>query len=378
MIFTLSMTGRALGFERVLTSFIADYSVQVTLTPGDGAAPVSLRDAERVRVGSVAETRRTDEMIIFQRALRAGPGRYEATITVVDDVRSDSATARGEVVVPPLGPGEISTLLPVYVATARTSRGEVLEYVANPRSTVTFGYDTAYFYLEGYDLAPETIVDLWLADSSGSVLWRDGLTFGGGMEVEGVVIGLTPDILDVGELVFNAQRRDQGVLRQAPLVVSFAAQWVGTDLDGLLSLLRYAPWREAIDTLREAEAGRKVALWRQFWEVTDPNDRTPENEFLEAYFDRVVDANDNFREPGTAGWQTDRGEVYITLGPPSEVQEVRSLRGLGASAFRWTYDEYQLALDFVVDQGGFGRFTLTAASRQALDRFLTRLMREGQ
>lgn len=375
LVLTLSMSGRALTFERIRTAFVADYSVEATLNSGDRKLPI--RESNTVRVGSIEDTRRAEETVIFQRSMNVSPGTYVTSVTVIDEVSGERSGAEGVVEVPRLGPGTISEPLAVYSAAMRDSLTERLQFIANPRSTVTFGYDTAYFYVEGYDLPPQTVVDLWMANDTGAVIWREVMTFAGNRAVEGAVLAIPPDLLDVGILTLNLQARDQDVLRRVSLVVSFAAQWVGTDLDALLSLLRYVPWRGAMDTIRAATPVRRIALWRQFWEATDPNSRTPENEFLDGYFDRVVEANENFRESDTVGWLTDRGEVYITLGPPSDVRKVRSLQGLGASAIRWEYDRQQLALDFQVDQAGFGRFTLTAASRQAFTRFLERMMQQG-
>ena len=57
-----------------------------------------------------------------------------------------------------------------------------------------------------------------------------------------------------------------------------------------------------------------------FWKKRDPNPQTPENEYKVEYFKRIAAANKQFGTGGIAGWRTDRGKIYILLGPPKEIQ----------------------------------------------------------
>jgi GWxTD domain-containing protein len=55
-----------------------------------------------------------------------------------------------------------------------------------------------------------------------------------------------------------------------------------------------------------------------FWERRNPNPGNPENEFKEEYYRRIAYANEHYAS-GIPGWKTDRGRIYITYGPPNEV-----------------------------------------------------------
>jgi GWxTD domain-containing protein len=58
----------------------------------------------------------------------------------------------------------------------------------------------------------------------------------------------------------------------------------------------------------------------QFWLRRDPTPGTPENEFREEHYRRIGYANSHFTTPsGLPGWKTDRGRIYITFGPPDEI-----------------------------------------------------------
>ena len=67
----------------------------------------------------------------------------------------------------------------------------------------------------------------------------------------------------------------------------------------------------------EADRGRFIET---FWKERDPNPQTPENEFKIEYYKRIAAANKLFGTGGIAGWRTDRGKIYILLGPPKEIQ----------------------------------------------------------
>ena len=54
-----------------------------------------------------------------------------------------------------------------------------------------------------------------------------------------------------------------------------------------------------------------------FWKKRDPKPETPENEFRDEFEKRVAFANSRFTQGETAGSQTDRGMVFILLGPPT-------------------------------------------------------------
>jgi GWxTD domain-containing protein len=56
----------------------------------------------------------------------------------------------------------------------------------------------------------------------------------------------------------------------------------------------------------------------RFWKGLDPAPETEVNERREEFWKRVNEANRLFRESLTPGWKTDRGKVYILIGPPDE------------------------------------------------------------
>ncbi len=56
-----------------------------------------------------------------------------------------------------------------------------------------------------------------------------------------------------------------------------------------------------------------------FWLRRDPTPDTEENEYREEHYRRIAYANEHFAS-GIPGWKSDRGRIYITYGPPDEIE----------------------------------------------------------
>jgi GWxTD domain-containing protein len=116
----------------------------------------------------------------------------------------------------------------------------------------------------------------------------------------------------------------------------------------------------------EEERGRFIA---RFWEKRDPDPATPENEFKTVYFKRIALANKSFGASGIAGWRTDRGKIFILLGPPQEIQRdfnPAPTDALSMNATRETWNYWDLAnsrlpynLEFsFLDKHGTGNYVM--------------------
>jgi GWxTD domain-containing protein len=63
----------------------------------------------------------------------------------------------------------------------------------------------------------------------------------------------------------------------------------------------------------------KQQFIEQFWLRRDPTPDTEENEYKEEHYRRIAYSNERFAS-GIPGWKTDRGRMYITFGPPDEIE----------------------------------------------------------
>ena len=376
-LFALSLANSAITFQRSGVEFVAEYRVEATFRGDTGLAPLRriARD-EQVRVRSFQETLRGDESVIFQQIVTLPPGAYTVGVMVRD--RNGPAFARAERVdtAPNLWsrPG-MTRPIPIYEGVGRSQTAALPALIANPRATLPYGSDTLRFYVEAYGLTGRSRLVARVTDGSDRELWRDTVALRGDASLAAATIAVAPDRLPVGQAEIETTPVGGGDTTRARFLVSFSNQWVITNFEEMLTLLRYFDRAEWVDSLRKAPPEQRPTVWRAFWKATDPVAITPENEALDDYFRRVQQANVRFPDEGEPGWLTDRGEVLITLGEPDEVLDLSSgLDRSGLRAIRWTYTNDRLVL-FFQDQTGFNHFKLTPTSRAEYQRVLARVRR---
>jgi GWxTD domain-containing protein len=368
----LSLENRSLGFQREGNGFVARYRVDMMLKP-DGGEAIGVSRDELVRVATFQETQRADESVLFQQVFKVRPGRYHLTTTLRDPATGSTTSAESDVEAPAFRRGSTSAPIIAYQVRGRAELDDTLSLVLNPRGAVAYGGDSLLAYVEGYGFTGPTRVPIEVRTEADSVLYSDSLTFRGGQAVESQVLKLRPDSLALGALTVSV---GQGTTRrEVTALVSFSAAWVVTNYDQMLDLLRYFGNDRLLDSIRNAPAADRPALWRLFWRETDPDKSTSENEAINTYFTRLVIANQRFRDEGVAGWRTDRGEVFIALGEPDESFETTPGQ-VGGRLLRWNYINQRLAVVFQ-DETGFGRSRMTPGSRSEFERVVARLRRLG-
>jgi GWxTD domain-containing protein len=92
------------------------------------------------------------------------------------------------------------------------------------------------------------------------------------------------------------------------------ANWLNQDVAYIIT----SQERQAFEHLGdEAECAHFVD---QFWLRRDPTPDTVENEFKEEHYRRIGYANQHFASDRMQGSSTDRGRIYVTYGPPDEIE----------------------------------------------------------
>ncbi len=365
----LSLTNRSFAFERRGDAFEARYRVEYTMTR-PGSAPITVGRDASVRVGSLQESLRTDESILLQQELKVIPGDYTLTVRVADRTTGQAGVVSDSITVPAFVPGTFTEPILAYEVRGRGAPGDSVALVLNPRGSIAYASDTLLIYLEGVGYTAPTTVPLQVRDARDSVILQTSMRFTGTTPVESQIIRLAPDSVPLGEL--QVVVGPDGAYKSRSAVISFSGNWLITNFDDLLSLLRYFGEDNRINQMREASPERRVELWREFFFTTDPNRMTPENEALDNYFGRLAAANALFRDEGIPGWRTDRGEVYVSLGVPDEVFDASPVQQ--GRFIRWAYYDLRAALIFH-DPTGFGRYRLTPESRSEFERVRGRVIR---
>jgi GWxTD domain-containing protein len=89
--------------------------------------------------------------------------------------------------------------------------------------------------------------------------------------------------------------------------------WLNTEVSYLITPAE----RLAFTSLKSDE--ERARFIEQFWNRRDPTPGTPDNEMKTEHYRRLSYANERFKWI-MPGWATDRGRVYITFGPPEEIE----------------------------------------------------------
>src|SRR2546423_1445441 len=85
------------------------------------------------------------------------------------------------------------------------------------------------------------------------------------------------------------------------------------DVDPIISPAELNAWKK-LQTYEERER-----FIEEFWRRRDPDPDTEENEYREAYYERVAYVNEHFSS-GIPGYKTDRGRIYLKYGKPDETE----------------------------------------------------------
>jgi len=89
-------------------------------------------------------------------------------------------------------------------------------------------------------------------------------------------------------------------------------KWLA-DVEPILSPEEIAAWKK-LQTDEERER-----FIEDVWRRRDPDPDTEENEYREAYYERLAYANEHFSS-GIPGYKTDRGRIYLKYGKPDEIE----------------------------------------------------------
>lgn len=370
---TLSFANRSLTFAGDGGGQRASYTVTIDVTQ-DARNIRHVDTHKQIRVASFHETQREDESVIFQQFLSLPPGTYAFSISVRDDGGSNSNAQQMSIAVPRLGPHSLSTPISVYQVKPRARTDTVPALIANPRSTIVLGRDTlAGLYVEGYGLPASARVGVAVLNDVHVVILRDTVNLVRQGDLSSALLDFPVSSIGVGPVTVVASLAGASDSVQVPLFLSFGDEFGITSFDELLSYLRYFASPPRIQLLHDTPPEQRAGAWTAFWKQTDPNPATPENEALRDYFKRIAAANLRYREEGIAGWLTDRGKVYVTLGEPDQAgQQFGQSSTARSRAEIWVYTQYNLRLIFM-NQRGIGHLRLSPSSQSDFDKLVHRL-----
>lgn len=375
LMLTVALANRALQFQREGDRYKATYHIGLEVRQGTRLVR-DLRSRETVRVIAFRETAREDESVLYRQFLTLPPGSYELRLTVRDEAVSRGSAVDATVGVPRFGAGSVSSPVPHYEVMPRERTDSMPRVVATPRATAVFGRDSLFnIYVEGYGPDGSFPVSAVVrGDGSHAVLWSDSIALPRRSTIFSGTFGIPIARLGVGVMTLAVSRLGSPDTISVPLFVAFGEELPVAPFGDMVNYLRYYASPGRIAELRNAAPDQRAAVWAKFVRETDPDAQTPQHEGLRDYFGRIAQANQRFREEGTAGWLTDRGRAFVALGTPDRIYQptVGDIAVRGRTQI-WEYTRHRVQLIFI-DQTGFGRWQLALSSEGELEALIRRVL----
>jgi GWxTD domain-containing protein len=97
---------------------------------------------------------------------------------------------------------------------------------------------------------------------------------------------------------------------------------------------------------------------KEFWERRDSSGSAP-NSYRAEHYRRITYANQHFANAGVAGWESDRGRIYVVNGAPGTIESHPSSAPYGHPYETWVYTATRLTF---VDFCNCGNYQLLAQS----------------
>lgn len=142
---------------------------------------------------------------------------------------------------------------------------------------------------------------------------------------------------------------------------NFTYMWKGipetkAELERALLQMKYIGRGKYYDEMKKLPFEKKKEAFREFWKKRDPTPRTEQNELMEEYYWRIYFSNKAFRSMLREGWNTDRGMVFVTFGPPDDVYS-ETFPSDGVYYQTWFYGYLNTEIIFI-DKYNTGNFKL--------------------
>lgn len=362
-----------LVFEKSDTDFVARYEINLDFYK------LPLREhvmsdfwENEARVNNYSETQKQGRGIRSLHSYSIKPGEYEARITV-----TDKNVPQGTV----YATKKVSKIIAVYDYQRQFMISDVMlvdrvrfwgkkgraEELSPSFWRSSAGDSLLRFYFEVYNLKPDTTMKIFysVADRNGKMVLGDSIYTNSFYSAIGYILSIPMKDIPNGTYLLNVSVAQDSFYFSRGLYFGFY-YWLSADfaiknLDEAVRQLRYiVPYKE-LKKMKMAESKEKERLFLEYWKSKDPSPATADNELMEEYYGRVEFANKYFRFSNQAGWETDRGMIYITFGEPDDIYS-RSMMEVNTSPYEiWTYwNIKRRKLVFIfVDKWSIGDYRLT-------------------
>ena len=234
--------------------------------------------------------------------------------------------------------------------------------IPNISRNISNSKDGLNFFFEVYtDSSIVSDIEFHIADKNGKIIYSKSRKQTFNETKTQIYYSINDTTLNFGTYLLSVILKDNNGNQIAMATKPFFSRWVGLpasveDIDEAIAQILYIASPSDIEYMEAGETEtEKIKRFLQFWKSKDPSPGNEENQVFEEYFSRVSFANDNFSSY-IKGWRSDRGMVFIILGPPNNID--RHPFEYDSKPYEvWQY--YDLNKSFVfIDRTGFGDYRL--------------------
>ncbi len=349
-----------LQFARREGGYEANYELSIVIYDGTGKQLASETRIQKITVTDYSRTNARDVFDLIRLSFNLDEGQVRLLVQITDLDTRRAHRQEKQLDLKDYGKGKVNVSDLIFVEEAEIEnprlewiKPAVLEEVVDVKEQ--FG---VYFELYTDPGVDSVFITTKILDEEGDLVVSDSYFLKTPPRVTPRIIRIPLDQLTLGryEFLVLIQGEEAQVSRRG----KFRVTWVGIpaslkDLDLAIRQLKYVAKDRELALMMKADHEEKQELFKKFWEKKDPTPATPRNELMEEYYRRIEYSNKkfgNFRN----GWEMDMGKVYVTFGPPSDVE--RHPYEIDRKPYEiWYY--YEINRRFVfVDETGFGEYRL--------------------
>lgn len=366
-ILTFAVENRSLLFYRRTDHFEARYEAFISMRETENRHIIRGLWRKRIEVPSYDETSLQAHYDPLQQTVSVPPGKYEGFAEIKDLHAHTYGNGRVSMNVPDLSTNLPKLSTPFFCETGQNSPGslqsvEALDAPLNGASLQYASGEPIFLLVEVYadeanpsrnwKLTAEVVKALM-------VFPRVEVPLVDGKTIQRKLIQLPSQTLGLGTYEVDVHLRDENNQSLAR-ATSFSfriiksSSWVQSNFMEEIRYLKYLASDSEMRQLMSTPEDQRQVVLEEFWKKLDPVPATAVNELKVQYFERIDYANTHFGTEQREGWETNMGEVYILLGPPSEIYGSR-LNQI------WVYEIENLVLYF---------FNHNLRNREEFDRYV--------
>jgi GWxTD domain-containing protein len=359
-------------FVKQTDVFESNYTVTVSIFAEDKEKLIEENSwDEKIDVKEFPHTTSPSNFNISVKSFDMPPGKYFIRTSIEDKDSRKTFTANNMFTIRELNTlPNISDLMFVAKQTVVAGTNKILPNVSRD---ISVHKDGIPLFFEIYSNSPgKIILEFAVSDKEKKLVYSDTLNRYIDSGKTRIFHNVKIDSLGLGIYLIGVTLKDTNNKVIAQTLKSFNSRWAGVpsainDLDKAVAQLVYIASTSEKNYIESAPSKEeKIKRYLEFWKKKNPNPAEEDNRVFNEYYRRINFANENFSH-FSEGWRTDRGMVYITLGPPNNID--RHPFDYDSKPYEiWEY--YELNEQFVfIDETGFGDYRLTTPMYGDMNRY---------